>query len=195
MQIKRIMCTQCRAVLDVKNKNNEAEMRILCPSCKSPIRVKFDVLKPASETVIAKTFVAPSAGQAKVNDGATQLGGSKYGATQLVSDTPKTTTSLLLSFNGETYQLKDGKNIIGRKGVTSQATVQIATEDRYMSRQHCIINVSTLPDGTKKAVLSNYLNKNQTAVNGQSTENGDEIRLTDGDKITMGHTTITFKQS
>jgi hypothetical protein len=64
-----------------------------------------------------------------------------------------------------------------------------------MSRQHCSIEVSTLPDGTKKAVLRNYQNKNQTTVDGQPIENDDTIRLTDGNCITMGHTTVTFKLS
>ena len=64
-----------------------------------------------------------------------------------------------------------------------------------MSRQHCIINVSTLSDGSKKAVLSNYQNKNSTTIDGQLIGKGDEIRLTDGNSITMGHTTVTFKLS
>jgi hypothetical protein len=62
-----------------------------------------------------------------------------------------------------------------------------------MSRQHCKITVSTLPDGTKKAVLGNYLNKNQTTIDGQPIETGDSIRLTDGNTITMGYTTLIFK--
>ena len=88
---------------------------------------------------------------------------------------------------------EEGKNIVGRKGNTSKATVQIATDDHYMSRQHCAINVTTLPDGTIKAVLSNYQNKNCTKVEGQEIETGDAIRLSDGNQITMGHTTVIFK--
>ncbi len=98
-------------------------------------------------------------------------------------------------YGGACYPLEEGQNIVGRKGNTSKASVQIATDDRYMSRQHCSITVTTLPDGTKKAVLSNYMNKNLTSVNGQEIETGDAIRLTDGNSITMGHTTVTFKLS
>ena len=82
---------------------------------------------------------------------------------------------------------------MGRKGNTSKATVQIETEDRYMSRQHCSIVVTTLPDGTKKAVLSNYQNKNSTIIDGQEIETGEAIRLVNGNRIIMGHTTIVFK--
>ena len=38
-----------------------------------------------------------------------------------------------------------------------------------------------------------YQNKNLTSVDGQPIETGDTIRLTDGNSITMGHTTVTFK--
>jgi hypothetical protein len=131
-----------------------------------------------------------------VDYGATQLAGNAYGATVLATPKEKPTKdscNARLVFDDKPYFLEEGRNIIGRKGSTSRATVQIATEDRYMSRQHCSIKVTTLPDGTKKAVLSNYQNKNLTTVDGQEIETGDEIRLTNGDRITMGHTTVTFK--
>ena len=98
-----------------------------------------------------------------------------------------------LVFEDQPYFLEEGQNIIGRKGNTSKATVQIATDDRYMSRQHCSITITTLPDGTKKAVLSNYQNKNLTTIDGQEIEKGDAIRLVNGNRITMGHTTVVFK--
>ena len=142
----------------------------------------------------AKTYYAPPK-QNAVDNGATQLAGSSYGATQLVTDKPKSEVNAKLMFNGVSYPLEEGQNIVGRKGQTSKATIQIDTADRYMSRQHCSITVTTLPDGTKKAVLSNYQNKNLTSVDGQEIETGDAIRLTDGNNITMGHTTVTFKLS
>jgi predicted component of type VI protein secretion system len=88
-----------------------------------------------------------------------------------------------------------GDNVIGRKGNSSKASIQIATTDRYMSRQHCRINVSSLSDKSLKVVLCDYQNKNMTSVNDHAIVQGDEIRLMDGDKITMGETTLTFKLS
>lgn len=190
MQTKRIICPKCRAILDVKNSKNEEEKQITCPSCSTPLKVSFH---PQQAPMEAKTFYAPPK-KAVVDSGATQLAGSSYGATQLVTPKamPKESNARLV-FNDEPYFLEEGQNIVGRKGNTSKATVQIATDDRYMSRQHCAIRVTTLPDGTKKAVLSNYQNKNLTSVDGQEIETGDEIRLTNGNRITMGHTTVTFK--
>ena len=191
MQTKRIKCPSCGVVLDVQNSKNELVKQITCPKCKAVLQVKFP---PQQEPLEAKTYYAPPK-KLVADNGATQLAGTSYGATQLVTDTPKISTSAKLLYDGISYPLEEGQNIIGRKGNTSKATIQIATDDRYMSRQHCSINVTTLPDGTKKAVLSNYQNKNLTSIDGQPIETGDAIRLTEGNSITMGHTTITFKQS
>jgi uncharacterized protein YbaR (Trm112 family) len=203
MQTKRIICPKCKAVLDVTNSKNETLKQITCPSCKTILQVKFQPQQeqPQQEPIEAKTYYAPPK-RSMADSGATQLagaggetvlGGGLSGATQLYMPTQKTTSTAKLTFEGNDYPLEEGQNIVGRKGTTSKATVQIATEDRYMSRQHCSITVTTLPDGTKKAVLSNYQNKNLTSVDGQEIETGDEIRLTNGDRITMGHTTVVFK--
>ena len=191
MQTKRIKCPKCGVVLDVKNSKNEEVKQITCPSCRTLLQVKF---QPQQEPMEAKTFYAPPK-QPVADNGATQLVGSSFGATQLVMAPKKEASKAILQFGGVSYPLEEGQNIIGRKASTSTANVQIETADRYMSRQHCSITVTTLPNGTKKAVLSNYQNKNQTTVDGQSIDIGDEIRLTDGNSITMGHTTITFKLS
>ena len=188
MQTKRILCPKCGVVLDVKNSKNEEVKQITCPKCGCDLQVKFD---PQQEPIEAPTYYAPK--NAANDNGATQLAGSAYGATQLVSSVPKKKQSARLMYDGVSYELEEGKNIVGRKGYTSKATVQIATDDHYMSRQHCAINVTTLPDGTIKAVLSNYQNKNSTLVEGQEIETGDAIRLSDGNQIIMGHTTVIFK--
>ena len=187
MQTKRIQCPQCGVVLDVKNSKNEEVKQIICPQCKTPLQVKF---APQKEPIEAQTFYAP---KASADSGATQLAGTN-GATQLVSSpVSKKKQSAKLVYDGFSYELEEGQNIVGRKGNTSKATIQIATDDHYMSRQHCAINVTTLPDGTIKAVLSNYQNKNCTMVEGQEIETEDAIRLSDGNQITMGHTKVIFK--
>jgi len=194
MQIKRIICPKCRAVLDVKNSQNETVKQITCPSCKTVLQVKF---QPQQEPIEAKPK-QPTADSGKTQlgnaGGDTILGGSVSGSTVLGAPT-KATATARLTFGGKVYPLQEGPNIVGRQATTSKATVQIETADRYMSRQHCIINVSTLFDGSKKAVLGNYQNKNSTTINGQLINTGDEIRLADGNSITMGHTTVTFKLS
>ena len=190
----QVICPHCKKKLEVSNPNNKDLLQVTCPSCQTIFRVSF-VPQQAPLVPPKKPTVESGATQlAGGNNGATILGGAMSGATQL-GPSPKKESSARLVFNDLSYSLEEGQNIIGRKANTSKATVQIDTADRYMSRQHCAIMVTTLPDGTKKVVLSNYQNKNQTTVDGQSIDIGDEIRLTDGNSITMGHTTITFKLS
>ena len=100
-----------------------------------------------------------------------------------------------LVFNGRSIPLANGRNIVGRKAETKKATVEIPTDDLYMSRQHCVINISYGADGTTKATLSNYQNKNRTAVNGRVINGQDKILLSDGNQITLGRTTMIFKNS
>lgn len=199
METKQIKCPNCKVVLDVKNSKNEDVKTITCPKCKAVLQVKFH--KPAP--LEAETYYASPKPKAQArdngetqlaggNNGATILGGAMAGATQLGSF-PKKESSARLVFEDMPYFLEEGQNIVGRKGNTSKATIQIATEDRYMSRQHCSITVTALPDGTKKAVLSNFQNKNLTSIDGQEIETGDAIRLVNGNRITMGHTTVVFK--
>ena len=177
MQTKRIQCPQCGVVLDVKNSKNESVKQIKCPSCYSVLQIKF---APSDEPLDAHTFYAPA------------ISKENYGATELARSST-THKSAGLVYEGITYPLEMGENIVGRKANTSQASIQIATEDRYMSRQHCRITVTSLSDGSVKAVLCDYQNKNMTFVDGQTIGQGDEIRLSDGNKITMGQTTVTFK--
>ena len=192
MQIKRVKCPHCNAVLDVKNSKNEEVKQIACPSCQTSLQVRF---APQQEPIEAHTFLETPQSSHSLNNVETLLTGGKTGATQLhISEQQKHAHAELL-YGGVNYPLVEGQNIVGRKGNTSKATVQIETADRYMSRQHIVIDVTTLSDGTLKVLLSNYQNKNLTSVDGQSIEAGDTIRLIDGNAITIGHSTLTFKLS
>lgn len=191
MQTKRVECPNCHKVLEVKNSKNETVKHITCPACAAPLQVKFS---PQQEPLVAHTVLVPPQSN-PASDGATQFGGSPSAATVLVPPQQAVSKSLKLEYNGNEYPLVEGQNIIGRQASTSKASIQLPTSDRYMSRQHCIIQVSTLPDGSKKAVLTNYQNKNATLINGSTIQDGDLIRLQDGDQIVMGHTTVTFKMS
>ncbi len=192
MQTKCVKCPKCGTGLEVKNSKNEAVKVFACPNCKTKLQVKFSA---ESAPLEAHTMLGPQRPQA--NDGATQLGGavagSGNGSTQIAS--PQTfVRQARLECDGKAYDLELGQNTIGRKAQTSHATVQIDTTDRYMSRQHALITVTRLRDGGLKATLRNDQNKNDTLVNGQTIANGDEIRLINGCRITMGHTTLLYKE-
>lgn len=208
MEVKRIKCPSCGAILDVRNTKNVAEKLITCPKCKATLSVKFKKQEPLE----AHTYLTPNNanngetqyagfknnGETQlgnpINNGETQLGGyNNSGETQILSNAAPS-KSAYLKVNGKAYQLKLGANIIGRKATTSQATVQIDTPDRYMSRQHSKIVVSRFPNGKLKSVLSNDHNKNISTIDGQDLLQGDEIVLEDGDQIVMGKTTVIYKE-
>lgn len=190
MQVKRIKCPKCNLVLDVKNSKDESVKRIICPQCKSELVVKFD---PNQRPMEAHTYYAPR--QQQATGGETQLGGFSSGETMLSMSGIKGEKTAKLVYDGKDYTLKDGENIVGRSATKTEATIQIATDDAYMSRMHVRIEVRKFPDGGQKVVLSNYKNRNQTCINSHPIETGDEIRLVDGDQIKMGKTIITFKYS
>lgn len=190
MMKKSVVCPNCGVILEVVNSKNEAVKQIFCPNCKIDLQVRFD--SPPKQPLDAHTYYAPKSQKDRDNNGETQLSRSKAGAT-ILAPAPSKNISAKLVFKGVDYPLQMGRNVIGRKATTSQASIQIATTDRYMSRQHAVIHVSTLPDGTLKATFQNYQNKNDTTIDGQPIETGDEIRLVDGNSITMGYTSIIFK--
>ena len=99
-----------------------------------------------------------------------------------------------LLYGGQKYPLGFGNNVIGRKATTSQATVQIATDDRYMSRQHLAIQVIKASTDKVRVVVSNYHNKNASYVNGQLLNEGDQLILSEGSIIKMGNTTVVYHQ-
>lgn len=223
MQVKRIQCPSCGVVLDVKNSSNATEKIISCPKCKVQLKVKFKPVIAPNEPIEAHTYLGAQKKQAQPqyqqNSFKTQLGGGlgngrTQGAasaeTRLAGATSSFETLLAsspngvarkrgnvayLEFRGKQYFLSLGRNVIGRKATTIHATVEIDTDDLYMSRRHCVINVEPLPDGSIKAVLTNPDNKNVTVNNKMNIGQVDEVRLTDGNIITMGKTTLTFKLS
>lgn len=111
--------------------------------------------------------------------------------TRMMDDSADSVLSRMpkLVCDGASYLLSEGVNIVGRQSQNSQANVQIATDDRYMSRNHSRFTVD-LSNGIK-VTISNYENKNSTFVNDQELLHDKE--LTDGDEIKMGHTIVTFK--
>lgn len=134
----------------------------------------------------AYDYSAPHGGTASASRFASEETVMPSGA----SSVPGGTACLVL--NGMRYALRNGRNIIGRQGDTSEATVQIVTNDMYMSRQHCVITVTQHGDGRVRAKISNYQNKNKTMINDTLLGSMQEMWLPDSCDITMGRTTMRY---
>lgn len=183
MQIKRIKCPNCGALLDVRNSQNESVKIVTCPQCKAGLRVHFAATSTKSGSE-ANTHLPSGHSQAATSHGDTQLGHKP----QSMAARPR------LVCGGRSYPLAQGINIVGRRAATSQATVQIATDDHYMSRSHARIDITPLPGGGLKAVIRNDKNKNATTVAGQLLADDDALILKDGTLIVMGKTSIEYKE-
>lgn len=187
MQITRIKCPKCNSILEVKSAEGIAEKSITCPKCRAGLLVKF---KKESETTNYERSFNQKTGElqshARQSNTPVQEGGTIF-----MSSADDGKMGALLH-NGIRYPLQIGVNTIGRKASTSQASVQIATQDRSMSRSHAIIEVSKLYDGRIHTVIRNSENKNPTFVGGHLLIENDRIILNNGDVIQMGEVTLTF---
>lgn len=170
MEKKRIKCPKCGSVLDISFENNgEGIKHITCPVCNAKLKVNLEPQhggegkKPKPEKSESETVI--------------------YKPQQRV-------TTFRIVYNGIPFGLADGKNTIGRKANSSTAKVQIPTPDMTTSRSHMMIEIRQDANGVKYATLVNDSNTNPTLVNGVEIGKGDVIKLSDGDQIAMGETTM-----
>lgn len=88
---------------------------------------------------------------------------------------------------GRNYELRRGRNVIGRQSDSSPATIQIPTNgDNHMSRDHLVIEVSMVPGKGLVAVASlSKAEVNSTYINGEIMTINSRVELKSGDSITM----------
>lgn len=98
---------------------------------------------------------------------------------------------------GSVYHLKTGKNTIGRKVTVPRPNVTLPIEEvqthNSMSREHAVIEVTQLRDGSYRHFLYNWKNKNATAVNGTLINDGERIVLRHGQEIMFGQVCLRFE--
>jgi pSer/pThr/pTyr-binding forkhead associated (FHA) protein len=172
-QIIQIKCPWCNAVLSVHDQAGIENKFVTCPICKhkSPFLQYERVVRTQ-------------------NDDCT-----KYPSALQQIHQVNETIGRIISPNGATYQLKMGKNIIGRKASNSTADFQIDTdENRKMSREHLIIDVKNIPSKGIVHYASLYKEKvNKTFIGSETLVYGDCIVLKDGDIIKLSDIAVKFE--
>lgn len=165
---------------------------IQCPSCGLVMAINF------SPAVLQKTLECPHCHtKRKVAEYLLYRGPAikkEEGSTQVVRGALPKQAQLTDLSSGRSYSLQLGKNTLGRKAPTSDASVQIETTDSFMSRNHIGIDVEN-QNGGIYCVLFNTHNRNKTLVNGTRVEDGDRIELQSGTIITLGNTQLKFTLS
>jgi DNA-directed RNA polymerase subunit RPC12/RpoP len=171
MQLK---CSKCQKVIHIaeeKIPRDKEKAMIKCPGCQQVL--VFTVPQSMRKTI-------PQAEKTMITEGPAR---QKVHLPKLVH----------ISENID-YQLKVGKNIIGRDADLS------ITGDRYISRRHCLVEVIE-KGGEYLCILtddssisdSGEPSTNGTFHNGTRLTRYDKVYLDPGDKIRLGHTDFIFK--
>ncbi len=174
-EIIQIKCPFDGTVLYVKNQAGIENKNVTRPICKH--KYPFTRFKRV--------------GQSSCGDKAVLYNDESGYATEL----PKMNYSigkLTLIGSDVSYQLKFGRNVIGRKSNNSEADFQIDTAEKHsMSREHIVIEVKKNPKKGFVHCLSLYKeNVNPTFVRKDPLLYGDNIILNHGDLIDLPDATL-----
>lgn len=193
----KIKCPTCGKVLRLQNAPNINAASFTCPVCEEKHVVGkcqryVEQPKPMASSGDETRYGGASAQQ---GDDETRIGSQPQcgGSDETrIGSASSPAVGVLVDNLGRTYQLRSGINTIGRKAASSPASVQIATDDRTMSRSHAVIEVSHA-GGKTIHILRNGANKNPSFLNGSLIGQHDQLILNNGDRIKMGNTEMTFK--
>lgn len=172
MEIIKIKCPWCNAILSVKDNPDNVSKSVTCPVCKKASKYsEFRIVNQSNtEDCTQYGFVTPTQEQRVVG-------------------------TLISKIDGRTYQLIVGRNVIGRMASNSSATIQIETApSKRMSREHLAIDVKDIPQKGITHYASLFKEKvNETYVSGQQLLYGDCIILKHGDKIQLPDCSLVFE--
>lgn len=185
--IIKIKCPYCGAVLSVKNQAGIESKSVTCPICKQ--KSPFKDFKKVVD---------------KVNDERTQYPGDDEKTSYRTSSDPGTDIGTGLNFtlgklrvmpSGPSFQLKPGKNIIGRRATQSSADFQIPMEgSKRLSREHLVIEIKKVQGKGFVHYASLCKQKtNKTFIGSEQLEYGDCLVLNHGDIIKLPDVNVKFE--
>jgi hypothetical protein len=183
--IIKIKCPFDGAVLSVKNQPGIEGKSVTCPVCKNTYpftqfrRITSNVSSNDPDTEYPKVGESPTFDE----------------KTEISNPANYTLGKIAVIGSGQSYQLKPGRNIIGRKGQKSEANFQIDTaEKHFMSREHIVIEVKKLPIKGYVHYVSLYKEKvNKTFIGNEPLLYGDCLVLHHGDLIKLPDATLRFE--
>lgn len=193
----KIKCPTCGKVLRLQDAPNINAASFTCPVCEEKhvvgkcqryVEQPKSMVSSGDETRYGGASARQGGDETRIGS-QPQCGGSDE---TRIGSASSPAVGVLMDNMGRTYQLRLGINTIGRKAASSPASVQIATDDRTMSRSHAVIDVSHA-GGKTIHILRNGANKNPSFLNGSLIGQQDQLILNNGDRIKMGNTEMTFK--
>lgn len=189
-----IKCPTCGKVLRIMETPTINSAKFICPVCKEKHIVgNCQRIQKNHQKDIEATQYGTSQSTASVHAEETQYepNGSRAIDERRVPNAP-VNVGYLVDSAGRRYQLSKGVNTIGRKAMTSNATVQIDDPNGYMSRNHASIEVRERGNQLLY-IMKNTINKNPSFVNGNLVSEGDQLILNHGDRLKLGFNELTFK--
>lgn len=179
MDVTRIKCPNCGAVLQIKLTPGIETKNVTCPVCKQ--QSKFSAYRNVA-----------TGGSRGSDEPHTEYGGKSDRET--VKPPVNTAYGVLhVPQLGMTFRLKNGRNVVGRKAVASMAEVQIPILSKRMSREHLLIEVKNVQGKGIVHYLSLFKEQvNATFIGNQPLEYGDRIILKNNDIIKMPDLDVVF---
>lgn len=190
-EIIQIKCPFDGAVLSVKNQPGIETKNVTCPICKH--KYPFTQFKRVYQT---SSNDDPDTEYPGDEEEKTSYACGKKSSEETEIGNPNFTIGKLKILGGSgSYQLKPGRNIIGRRGQKSEANFQIDTGDkRSMSREHIVIDVKKVPGKGFVHYISLFKEKvNKTYIGNEPLVYGDCIILAHGDVIKLPDANLKFE--
>lgn len=173
MEIMKIKCPNCSAIMTVKVHTGMENIMMKCPVCQE--KAPFSSYKKETKDKDDSTEYASD----NTTIPMTELGDDiKFIIGELT----------ILDSHLDPFKLKPGRNIIGRKANSSKADIQIPLKDNqlHISREHLIIDVKRVDKIGYIHNISLYKDKvNDTFINDEKICYLDSLRLTHGDIIKL----------
>jgi len=162
--------------------------KITCPNCHGML----EVTNPKGEPVLMIKCPNPTCGaklRIRFDTGETVLAPKKGVAT----------VPGYLNWSGQSFELKEGRNSVGRASSKHEADIELMTDDRSVSRVHCLLEAVKLKTGRVKVVISDLRSADKiaqkpTLVYDEPLAQEDRLVMEDGDTIEIGSQTLHFHQ-
>ena len=188
---------------------NDDKRKIVCPTCKTVLEVGYfpgieskSFPCPRCKTMHAFTEYLPyvaagwrAAGSNASGEDTIPSGQGKANSedTPIAGDTKLVIGGLRIAGRSEPVRLRKGRNTVGRKADSSEASIQVADESRKMSRVHFVIDVTCKPGkGVYHTVSLAPGKKNASFFNGEPMTADDRYMLKAGDTLRVAGVELTF---
>ena len=177
MDFVSITCSECKTVSRAQILELYYNKTINIPCCNCGIKNKVYV--PAPNPVSTKNNLSVVEKSSR---------SSKVAARLVIPES--------LNVKRQSYIIREGENIIGRKSPNFEIEIPVHCADKYMSRRHCIIH-SKMNPVTKLNIytIREYQSKNKIIINDKLMENDEEIVLTNGENLILGTTLLIFESN